>query len=106
MKEPNSNPEDAKLSALLRESRTTSPLPPRFQEGVWRRIENAESPARSEVAPSWLDAFAALVLRPRFATIAAVLLIMLGVMAGVRAGSESARQAAQARYVAVVAPNS
>jgi len=35
-----------------------------FQENVWRRIEDAEAPVESG---SWLDAFAALVLLPRFA---------------------------------------
>jgi hypothetical protein len=96
------NPDETKLTALLRQSRVSSPLPPRFQENVWRRIEEADAPARSG---SWLDAVAALVLRPRFAYAAIAALVLAGVLAGTYRGSQVAKQDAQARYVAMVAPN-
>jgi hypothetical protein len=96
------SPDDEKLSALLRQGRVSPPLPPRFQESVWRRIENAAAPVE---AGSWLDALAALVLRPRFAYAAAAALILAGALLGVRQGAQAAKQAAQARYVALVAPN-
>ena len=105
MKE-NINPVDAKLGALLRESRVAPALPPRFQENVWRRIEDAEAPVPSRSRWFWLDALAALVLRPRFALAAVTVLIVAGALLGVRDGSQIARQDAQARYVAVVAPDS
>lgn len=102
MKE-NMNPEDTKLSALLRQTRPSPSLPPRFQENVWRRIEDAEVPAASV---SWLEALAGLVVRPRlaYATVAALLLV--GMLLGVHEGTQAAKQDAQARYVASVAPNS
>jgi hypothetical protein len=97
------NPEDAKLSALLRQSRVSPPLPPRFQENVWRRIEDAEAPAKSVL---WLDALAVLVLRPRFAYATVAALVLAGVLLGAREGTHVAKQDAEARYVALVAPSS
>jgi hypothetical protein len=97
------NPEDTKLSALLRQSRVSPPLPPRFQENVWRRIEDAQAPAKPA---SWLDAFATLVLRPRFAYATVAALLLAGALLGAHQGAQIAKQDAQARYVAMVAPNS
>jgi hypothetical protein len=94
---------DEKLGALLRESRLSPSLPPRFQENVWRRIEDAEAPAKSSV--TWLDAFVALVLRPRFAYAALAALMLAGVSLGAYSGAQTARHEAEARYVASVAPN-
>ncbi len=101
MNKENLNPDDARLGALLRASRPSPSLPPRFPEGVWRRIEDAAAPAKPE---SWLDAVAALVLRPRlaFATVAA--LVLAGVLLGAYDGTQVARQDAQAQYLAAVAP--
>ena len=100
------NSEDARLSALLRESRVTPALPPRFQEGVWRRIEEADAPVKTTGGVAWLDALAALVLRPRLALATAAALMLAGALLGVRDGNQMAHQDAQARYLAVVAPNS
>lgn len=96
------HPDDKKLSALLRAGRAFPALPPRFQENVWRRIEDATAPAESD---SWLDALAALVLRPRFAYAAVAALILAGALLGAHQGAQAAKQDAQARYVAMVAPN-
>jgi hypothetical protein len=93
---------DPKLSALLRQSRSAPPLPPRFRENVWRRIEDAEVPAKPR---SWLDAMAVLVLRPRVAYAAAAVLVLAGVWLGTRDGMQTARHDEQARYVALVAPD-
>jgi hypothetical protein len=97
------NTDDAKLRALLQSSRVSPSLPPRFQENVWRRIAEAEAPVKS---PSWLDALAALMLRPRFAYATLAVLLVAGALLGGREGNQIARQDAQARYVATVAPNS
>lgn len=94
--------DDPKLRALLRASRRSPSLPPRFQENVWRRIEDAGAPAAE---PGWLDALAALVLRPRFAYAAMIVLFVAGTLFGIHEGSQIARQDAEARYLAVVAPN-
>jgi hypothetical protein len=101
MKE-NMNPSDTKFREVLRAARPSPSLPPRFQENVWRRIEEAEAPVKSA---SWLDAVAALVLRPRFAYATVATLLLAGVLLGTYSGAQTARQDAQARYVAMVAPN-
>ena len=108
MNKENINPEDVKLGALLREaSRNAEPvLPPRFQEGVWRRIEEAAAPVKVTGGITWLDALVTLVLRPRFALATATVLMVVGALLGVREGNQMAHQDAQARYLAVVAPNS
>ena len=88
MKE-NMNPSDTKFCEVLRAARPSPSLPPRFQENVWRRIEEAEAPVKSG---SWLDALASLVLA--------------GVLLGTYQGAQTAKQTEQARYLAAVAPNS
>jgi hypothetical protein len=98
-----SDSEEARLSALLRESRATPALPPRFQENVWRRIEAGQT---NETAFSWLDGFINRLMRPRFAVAALAAVIVLGSLAGVHEGKQDVRQVAQARYLASVAPNS
>jgi len=102
MSKENINSGDAKLGALLRASRPSPSLPPRFQEGVWRRIEGAEALAKSV---SWLDALAVLVLRPRFAYATVAVLVLAGALLGTHQGAQIAKQDARARYVALVAPN-
>lgn len=97
------DPDDAKLSALLRQSRSSPSLPPRFQENVWRRIEDSEAAVRPD---NWLDALAALVLRPRFALIAATVLVMAGTVFGALQGDRTAHRDAQAQYMSAVAPAS
>lgn len=107
MKKENSSPADKKLGALLRESRATPALPPRFQENVWRRIEDAEAPViTSGESITWLEALAALILRPRFAYAAFAVLTLGGILLGAHSGVQTARHDAEARYVASVAPNS
>jgi hypothetical protein len=110
MNKENINPDpgasDVRLGALLREAHVSPALPPRFRDGVWRRIEEAEALAKSASGITWLDALAALVLRPRFALAAAVVLMAGGTLLGVHQGGHMAQQDAQARYLAVVAPNS
>lgn len=103
MKENHNHPDDAKISALLRPARVSPALPPRFQQNVWRRIEKNELPAP---AGSWLDALAAVVLRPRFAFAAAAVLLLAGVFAGALDGRQLARHDAQMNYLAAVAPAS
>ena len=98
----NMNSGDTKLSKLLREGCVSPPMPPRFQENVWRRIESPGAPAESR---SWLDTIAVLVLRPRFAYATVAVLVLAGALLGTYQGAQTAKQDAQARYVAMVAPN-
>ena len=96
------NPNDIRFREVLRAVRPSPSLPPRFPENVWRRIEEAEAPVKSE---SWLDAFAALILRPRFAYATVAALVLAGALLGTYQGAQIAKQDAQTRYVALVAPN-
>jgi len=101
MKEPAPQPDDPKLGALLRQARVAPGLPPRFQENVWRRIEDAEAPAGQG---SWLDMLASLILRPRFALMAATVLLLAGILAGTWEGRQMARHDAQMNYLSSVMP--
>jgi len=105
MHDMNLNPDDAKLRGLLRESRATPPLPPRFQEGVWRRIEGTGTAATTVFPSIWLDRVVAWVQRPRLAFVLAMALVFAGALLGAREGVHAARQDSQARYLAAVAPN-
>jgi hypothetical protein len=94
---------DTRFREVLRAARPSPSLPPRFQENVWRRIEEAGAPAKSG---SWLDAFVSLVLRPRFAYATVATLVLAGVLLGTYQGAQNVKQNEQARYLAAVAPNS
>lgn len=94
--------EDPALNALLRDARVSPPLPPRFQQNVWRRIEDTEAPAKAD---SWLDALAALVFRPKFAMVAAAVVLLAGIFAGTVEGRQVALHNAQMNYLASVVPH-
>lgn len=95
--------DDKKLQELLQAGRPAPTLPPRFQQNVWRRIEDAEASAKPV---SWLDALATLVLRPRFAMAMAAIVLCAGALAGTLEGRQVARHEAQMNYLASVAPHS
>jgi len=99
MNTPNQEPADGKLSSLLRESRPSPGLPPRFQENVWQRIDRKEHPA----AVGWLEALAALIVKPRFAVASVCALLLAGALLGSLNGTAHARHDAQERYVSAVA---
>ena len=101
----NPNPDDAKLTSLLRAARVTPTLPPRFQEEVWRRIAGTEA-GRADTDPSWLEVLIAGWLRPRLAFAAVAALVVAGALLGMQQGNQLARHDAQARYLASVAPDS
>jgi len=105
MKEPNIQSGSGDVTRLLREARAVPSLPPRFQENVWRRIEYVEAPAAPLERGNWFDALASWILRPRLAFVAVAILVLTGVGLGWSKGEQLARQDAQARYLAAVAPN-
>jgi len=98
------NPDDAKLRDLLRQSRPAPPLPPRFEDSVWRRIDRSEAPAGKPETVAWLDRLLERLLRPRPALSGIAVLLLLSSVAGVLSGSETAKRSAQERYLAAVAP--
>lgn len=82
MKPESENPES--LGKLMREWKVNEPLPPRFQEGVWRKIQQAEaSPAPTTtlwaVCRSWL---ASAMPRPAFALAYLSVLLAAGMAGG------------------------
>jgi hypothetical protein len=93
------HPDDRELHTLLRESRPHPGLPPRFQENVWRRIDQAEVHGRSS---NWFEALAGLLLKPRFAVASVGFVLLIGTLLGSLDGQSRARLVAQERYVASV----
>lgn len=71
------------LRHLMREWTVNDPLPPRFQEGVWRRIQQSETspsrPAAWERVQAWL---AAVRIRPAFALVYVSVLLVAGMAGG------------------------
>jgi phage-related minor tail protein len=109
MKTNNPLNDDEALRSLLREWRVETPIPPRFQEQVWRRIEREDAPAVTAVSP-WraLQNWIANVL-PRPALAAAYVAVLLAAGAGVgwtQAQHESSRVSNElsTRYVQSVDP--
>lgn len=101
--------EDKALSALLGEWKVEASLPPRFQEGVWRRIEREQAPAAPTTWP-WaiLQRWIANVL-PRPALAVASITILLAAGAGIgwthaQIETERVHDQLSVRYVKSVDP--
>lgn len=107
MKANEIGPNDEALRALLQQWRVEAPLPPRFEEGVWRRVERARAHALDHPLRRWLEQVVVWVNRPAIATACAALLLVAGVAAGSWHARETTgrwdRQLAQ-RYVVSVNP--
>ena len=108
MKPESENPEP--LRKLMREWRVTEPLPPRFQEGVWQKIQQAESSASPATTTLW-SAFAvwlsSVLPRPAVATVYVMVLLFVGAGTGIwQARSQTARSHDElgTRYVQTVDP--
>lgn len=104
MNPPNPNMDDPKLRALLREAHPAPVLPPRFQEGVWNRLERAERPTKKASPLGWLEQFVRSVLRPTYATASLAAVMFAGAWLGIREGDGRAYRAEQTRYIAAVSP--
>ena len=99
-------PDDEKLRTLLRAERPAPPLPPRFRESVWRRIESAETQATPAPSPfAWLEQWVGRLLLPRFALASLTVLLVAGGLTGALTSAGAAKQQAQERYLSSVAPN-
>jgi hypothetical protein len=79
----NEGPEDGRsLDRILSQWRVETPLPPRFQERVWQRIERAESQPATPFRVSAARLIEAIVPRPRLAYSYATILLAVGLVAG------------------------
>lgn len=100
---------DPALSTVLREWKLSDPLPPRFQEQVWKRIERAETRPASTGSPwslltEWVNA---MLPRPALALACATVLLLVGGAAGwAQARHEAAHvgDELEAQYLRVVDP--
>ena len=97
---------DTELKSLLQEWRVTSPLPPRFGEQVWKRIERAEVPSISliDAVRAW---FAMAFARPAFAVAYVSALLIMGLTLGFVQASNKAtslERQLEARYVQSIDP--
>ena len=106
---PNHQLEDDQLREVLREWTVAPPLPPRFQEQVWRRIARAEAkPQPAKRLWSWLLHLAEMNLpRPNFAYSYVAILLLLGVVGGAWAAQRETNRldaALGSRYVQSIDP--
>ena len=104
--EPANDPNKDPLASVLKQWRMDAPLPPRFQQQVWNRIERntAEPVALWPLAVAWLRSSIA---RPALAVAYALVLLFLGMTGGaLQAQRDNARIAStiEARYVQSVDP--
>lgn len=101
---------DEALRKVLKEWRTDAALPPRFQEAVWRRIEQAghssstSAPSAWAVIAHWIGT---MLPRPALAASYVAILLAIGVTAGwAQAQQETAQVKTDLadRYVRVLDP--
>ncbi|HZR18113.1 MAG TPA: hypothetical protein VFE51_12530 [Verrucomicrobiae bacterium] len=105
MKAQPSNESDQALSRVLHEWKVQTPLPPRFEEGVWLGIAR-----RQARRPAWRliwERLGAAIARPALATSYLAVLLLAGLVVGywqARAANARAEAQLSARYVQVVDP--
>jgi hypothetical protein len=108
MKTIQSNDEDAKLSAILREWKVEASLSPRFHENVWRRIETSDAKiARGSFWQTLTVHVESLFARPAYAVACIALFMVVGVTTGLAQAHNTTAQLDQklsARYVQLVDP--
>ena len=104
MNPPEPDTDDPKLTSLLRQAHPDPALPPRFQEGVWRRLERAERPTTATTSPGWFTRLLRNLRHPALAAAGLALVMLAGFSLGLRDGAGQVRRAEQIRYVAAVSP--
>ena len=107
MKSDSPNDHDGALRKVLKEWRVEAPLPPRFQEQVWQRIERVQSTSAPGVAGMFSRWVAMTTLRRGLAVAYLAGLLAIGITAGwVNARHESARVKNELgqRYVRLLDP--
>ncbi len=102
----NKNPENEQvLNEALKQWQVSTPLPPRFQEQVWHRIERREARVASPWSVrQWIEQA---LPRPKFAVAYLTVLLALGVAAGSLAAQKTSSRVASelgTRYVQLIDP--
>jgi len=98
---------DEALSKVLKEWRTDASLPPRFQEGVWRRIERAQAPAAPSVWATIAHWIGTVLPRPALAASYVAILLAIGVTVGWAQGHQQTarvKDELSERYVRMLDP--
>ena len=105
MKSQQFDQNDESLRRVLREWRVETPLPPRFQEAVWRRIELNDNQSYN-----WtllLTRLLGAIAKPSLAMSYLMVLLLAGILAGywqARINNTHTEEQLSARYVQVVDP--
>lgn len=98
---------EEQLRSVLREWVVETPLPPRFQEQVWHRIEEAETPLGTGFWAGVSRLIDVVLPRPKIAFSYIAALLLLGVAAGSVAGqikSSHLNATLSERYVQSIDP--
>jgi len=98
---------DVRLQETLRQWMVTTPLPPRFEQRVWRRIEQADAQRQPTTVESLVRLIELVLVRPKLAYAYAAVLLVLGMAAGSWAAQrETVRLSATlgSRYVQSIDP--
>jgi hypothetical protein len=107
MKTNHESDNDEPLRQALSQWTVSTPLPPRFQEQVWRRIALAEALLKGPFQAGLGRLLEAVVARPRFALAYVAATLALGIIAGsVAAQVRTSRleNSLSARYVQSINP--
>ncbi len=98
---------DEQLRTVLRQWAVETPLPPRFQEGVWQRIQRAELRPEPGLWAGLLQLIEVRLPRPKVAFSYVAALVVLGVAAGsvtAQIRSSQTNTILSERYVQLVDP--
>lgn len=104
MNPPDPDRNDPELRGLLRGAHPAPSLPPRFQEGVWQRLQRAEHRAEAATPLSWLERLLRRLVRPAYATVGLAAVMLAGTWFGLRAGDGQADRTERTRYLVAVSP--
>jgi hypothetical protein len=107
MKPSEQSDSDALLGKTLREWQIHEPLPPRFQERVWAKIEQLEPQKTTHLWERLLQTVGIWLARPSMAICYVSLLLVIGILAGYwhgRADSVRESEALGTRYVQMLDP--
>jgi len=99
---------DEALRGLLKEWRVETPLPPRFQGEVWRRIECAQAPAVPSIWAVMAHWIRTALARPALAVAYIAVFLVIGATAGwtqAHRATMRVREELGQRYVRVLDPS-